>query len=59
MRSPLLLLQGNWLFNAFKVEERYFGGEKSPATIYTKQALDGRDYFYYQDQLAAIKPAFV
>ncbi len=49
--------QGNWLHKAFKVEERYFGGEKVPVAAYTRETRDGRDYFYYQDQLKALSEA--
>ncbi|KAG2425628.1 hypothetical protein HYH02_015000 [Chlamydomonas schloesseri] len=46
--------EGNWLHEAFQVEDRYFGGEKVPVAAYTRLPNDGRDYFYYQDQLAAL-----
>ncbi|GIL56519.1 hypothetical protein Vafri_11858 [Volvox africanus] len=54
----LFVPQGNWLHKAFQVEDRYFGGEKVPVAVYTRTTRDGRDYFYYQDQLLRISEAF-
>ncbi|KAG2500556.1 hypothetical protein HYH03_001327 [Edaphochlamys debaryana] len=50
----LFVPEGNWLHSAFAVEDRYFGGEKVPVAAYTRNTTDGRSYFYYQDQLAAL-----
>eukprot|EP00198_Chlamydomonas_reinhardtii_P012461 XP_001701798.1 sterol sensing 5-transmembrane protein [Chlamydomonas reinhardtii] len=50
--------EGNWLHEAFQVEDRYFGGEKVPVAAYTREPVDGRDYFYYQDQLAELSKSF-
>ncbi|KAG2500557.1 hypothetical protein HYH03_001328 [Edaphochlamys debaryana] len=50
----LFVPEGNWLHSAFAVEDRYFGGEKVPVAAYTRNTTDGRSYFYFQDQLAAL-----
>ncbi|GLI67802.1 hypothetical protein VaNZ11_012090 [Volvox africanus] len=54
----LFVPHGNWLHKAFQVEDQYFGGEKVPVAVYTRATRDGRDYFYYQDQLLQISEAF-
>ncbi|GLC70304.1 hypothetical protein PLESTF_000957100 [Pleodorina starrii] len=54
----LFVPKGNWLHKAFQVEDRHFGGEKVPVAAYTRGTVDGRDYFHYQDQLAALSEAF-
>ncbi|PNH10676.1 Protein patched 2 [Tetrabaena socialis] len=54
----LFVPKGNWLHKAYAVEDRYFGGEKVPVAVYTRGTVDGRDYFYYQDQLAALGAGF-
>lgn len=55
LNAPQMFVpKGNWLFEAYQVEDRYFGGEKVPMAAYTREAKDGRDYFFYQDELAAI-----
>ncbi|GIL93418.1 hypothetical protein Vretimale_6063 [Volvox reticuliferus] len=54
----LFVPQSNWLHKAFQVEDKYFGGEKVPVAVYTRATRDGRDYFYYQDQLLRVSEAF-
>ncbi|KXZ49350.1 hypothetical protein GPECTOR_22g944 [Gonium pectorale] len=54
----LFVPEGNWLHEAFQVEDRYFGGEKVPVSAFTREPRDGRDYFYHQDQLQALSTQF-
>lgn len=53
----LFVPEGNWLHEAFAVEDRYFGGEKVPISAFTRSTVDGRDYYHYQDQLQALSDA--
>lgn len=39
----------SFLKDGFKVEEQYFSGDQQPFFIYTKEASDGRDFFFHQD----------
>jgi len=40
--------EGSWLLEAFRVEDRYFGGSQTQIDIYTKTAPPNESYFDYQ-----------
>ncbi|GMH38064.1 hypothetical protein BSKO_05948 [Bryopsis sp. KO-2023] len=51
--------KGSSLERAVQIEDTYFQGEQFPFSIYTKEAVDGRDYFYHQEELSRLSAAVV
>ncbi len=50
---------GSWLREAFRIEDRYFGGSQTRIDFYTKAPPPGESYFSLQDELAAIPPTLL
>ncbi|GMH36708.1 hypothetical protein BSKO_04581 [Bryopsis sp. KO-2023] len=44
----------SFLKDGFRVEDKYFSGDQQPFFIYTKEATDGRDFFFHQDDYVAL-----